>query len=538
MKTDSGRKWELTTDKNIIKCVTQKWQKFSSETQSLIWSEVQKRGLSDYVLYLRGQKPRESITPEGILPGFVCEKCKGTRLNPHTGRCARCNMPPGDFGYCKECDKFWSIPPGQACPEHSGKLHAFKAVTTYRRLANLILDHTFIIILSLISGLALARFGIVNRNSFENISDITFWSIGASLYFIYYFFFEAILQRTPAKLITGTKVISPNGAKPTPGAVAKRTLIRYFVLFEKFSFLGAKVYGWHDKWSVTYVIRAKRFERKRDMDFISSIDFEPLQENTSQMAIASYVLSTLPISLFLSLTSIWFFSPLMSHELQYFDTSSAQFAPLLVFGTIVVYICGIAFGLKALIGIKKSNGILVGRRLASAGIMISSVFLVSFFVLTTYILYTQFIPGSQARVTATKANLKSLNKAVWWYFKDTGYLPTEEEGLEVLLKKPTDKIENVLGTEKSLDTEQLTKEDKKEIRLKYRIAEYGYLESDRLPKDGWGRDFIYLRYPKDGVSFVIMSLGADGKEGGKGYDADLLSTDIVREDFAEKDRKE
>ncbi|MHC4365583.1 MAG: RDD family protein, partial [Planctomycetota bacterium] len=85
--------------------------------------------------------------------------------------------------------------------------------------------------------------------------------VGLSYVFLYYFIFEAICQRTPAKFITGTKVIASVGSKPTVGTIAKRTLIR-FVPFEPFSILGEKVYGWHDRWSGTYVIKAKRFEKK------------------------------------------------------------------------------------------------------------------------------------------------------------------------------------------------------------------------------------------------------------------------------------
>jgi general secretion pathway protein G len=53
----------------------------------------------------------------------------------------------------------------------------------------------------------------------------------------------------------------------------------------------------------------------------------------------------------------------------------------------------------------------------------------------------------------------------------------------------------------------------------------GYLETTNIPKDAWGNDFIYEVMPASGKPFVIKSLGADGQEGGEGYDTDLLSTD-------------
>jgi len=52
----------------------------------------------------------------------------------------------------------------------------------------------------------------------------------------------------------------------------------------------------------------------------------------------------------------------------------------------------------------------------------------------------------------------------------------------------------------------------------------GYLDNKKIPKDGWGNDFIYDLYPESGKPFVIISLGADGEEGGEGFDADLFST--------------
>jgi len=104
----------------------------------------------------------------------------------------------------------------------------------------------------------------------------------------------------------------------------------------------------------------------------------------------------------------------------------------------------------------------------------------------------------QARVTTTKANLKALHTAVNQFKMDTGRFPTEEEGLKALIEQPADVEKWEPG---------------------------GYLETTEVPKDGWGREFIYQLYPESGKPFVIKSLGADGQEGGEGNDADLLSTD-------------
>jgi general secretion pathway protein G len=104
----------------------------------------------------------------------------------------------------------------------------------------------------------------------------------------------------------------------------------------------------------------------------------------------------------------------------------------------------------------------------------------------------------KARVTTAKANLKSLHSKVNEFKMDTGRFPTEEEGLKALIEQPSDVKNYPPG---------------------------GYLETTEIPKDAWGNDFIYELSPESGKPFVIKSLGADGKEGGEGYDADLYSTD-------------
>ena len=104
----------------------------------------------------------------------------------------------------------------------------------------------------------------------------------------------------------------------------------------------------------------------------------------------------------------------------------------------------------------------------------------------------------QARITTTKANLKVLHSAVNQFKMDTGRFPSEDIGLMELIEQPSDVT---------------------------RYEEGGYLETTEIPKDGWGNDFIYERYPESGKPFVIKSYGADGEEGGEDNDADLYSTD-------------
>jgi general secretion pathway protein G len=105
---------------------------------------------------------------------------------------------------------------------------------------------------------------------------------------------------------------------------------------------------------------------------------------------------------------------------------------------------------------------------------------------------------ADSKVTVTKANLKILHSAVNEFFMTTGRYPTESEGLQALLNRPSDVTKWPTG---------------------------GFLDTTSIPKDGWGRDFIYRLSPESGKAFVIISLGADGQEGGEDDNADLKSTD-------------
>ncbi len=105
----------------------------------------------------------------------------------------------------------------------------------------------------------------------------------------------------------------------------------------------------------------------------------------------------------------------------------------------------------------------------------------------------------KAKVTITKATLKTLHEAVNMFKMDTGRYPSEEVGLVELVEMPTD----IQGW-----------------------AQGGYLEGTKVPKDSWKNDFVFQLNPESGKPFAIISYGANGKEGGEGYDADLISTDL------------
>ncbi len=103
----------------------------------------------------------------------------------------------------------------------------------------------------------------------------------------------------------------------------------------------------------------------------------------------------------------------------------------------------------------------------------------------------------EAKVTAAKADIATMSQALDMYRIDNGHYPTTEQGLQALVAKPG-------GTPEPKNWNSS-----------------GYMKKKELPKDPWGNDYQYIRYP-DG-RFDILSYGADGQEGGEEYDADISS---------------
>jgi general secretion pathway protein G len=102
----------------------------------------------------------------------------------------------------------------------------------------------------------------------------------------------------------------------------------------------------------------------------------------------------------------------------------------------------------------------------------------------------------EARVTAAQADIATLEQALEMYRLDNQHYPSTDQGLQALVEKPADSPP----------------------AKKWNPA--GYLKKNKLPQDPWGGEYQYL---SPGVSggYDVYSLGADGREGGEGYDADL-----------------
>ena len=102
----------------------------------------------------------------------------------------------------------------------------------------------------------------------------------------------------------------------------------------------------------------------------------------------------------------------------------------------------------------------------------------------------------EARIIAAKQDIASISQALKLYRLDNGRYPTQDQGLNALIQKPsTDPIPN-------------------------NWKDGGYLE--RLPNDPWGNGYKYLNPGVHG-EIDVFSYGADGKPGGEGNDADIGS---------------
>jgi len=107
----------------------------------------------------------------------------------------------------------------------------------------------------------------------------------------------------------------------------------------------------------------------------------------------------------------------------------------------------------------------------------------------------------EAKVTKAKVQIRNFETALKMYKLDNGTYPTTEQGLEALIQKPS------VGT----------------IPKNWR--EGGYLEMSKVPLDPWGNKYVYLS-PGSHGDFDIISYGADGAQGGDGFNADIESWNL------------
>lgn len=109
-------------------------------------------------------------------------------------------------------------------------------------------------------------------------------------------------------------------------------------------------------------------------------------------------------------------------------------------------------------------------------------------------------PG-EARVSAARMQIKTLQTAVKLYHAEQNTFPSQSQGLEALVRKPTTSP----------------------VPANYPAE--GYLDSREVPVDPWGSPYIYLVPGRHDEPFEIISYGSDGEPGGEEEAADLSSSD-------------
>ncbi len=100
----------------------------------------------------------------------------------------------------------------------------------------------------------------------------------------------------------------------------------------------------------------------------------------------------------------------------------------------------------------------------------------------------------EARVTKARNDLRLYESSLDLYRMDNFRYPTTDQGLEALVKKPSDP--NIKNWRPD-----------------------GYVK--QLVKDPWGHEYVYVAPGTNGAPYDLYSLGADGQPGGQGLDADL-----------------
>jgi general secretion pathway protein G len=105
---------------------------------------------------------------------------------------------------------------------------------------------------------------------------------------------------------------------------------------------------------------------------------------------------------------------------------------------------------------------------------------------------TGFLGG--AKHDSAKIQVDRLSGVLDLYLLDTGRYPNQQEGLEALMERPS-------GAE---------------------TWNGPYLKKADSLIDPWGETYIY-RFPGETGPYDLYSLGADGREGGDGEDADVTS---------------
>ena len=150
-----------------------------------------------------------------------------------------------------------------------------------KRFGNYVIDLIIQYALSYGLGLvAVLLYELFEYDSFYNwiseMGKIEEYLLGWAISFVFYSIFEGLLQRTPGKFITRTRVVMEDGSKPPFGKILLRSVCR-FIPFEHFTFFGDYSRGLHDRLSDTYVVDINAYEHavrmKQSFEEIGTTDY-------------------------------------------------------------------------------------------------------------------------------------------------------------------------------------------------------------------------------------------------------------------------
>jgi general secretion pathway protein G len=114
-------------------------------------------------------------------------------------------------------------------------------------------------------------------------------------------------------------------------------------------------------------------------------------------------------------------------------------------------------------------------------------------LLAGYVAPRYFTQVGKSEVQIAKAQIDAFEKALDQYRLDTRHVPSTEQGLQALVRKPANES-NWSGP---------------------------YLKKD-VPLDPWGKAYVY-RSPGTKGDYDLMSYGKDGQPGGSGENSDITN---------------
>ncbi|MCL2297763.1 MAG: type II secretion system major pseudopilin GspG [Proteobacteria bacterium] len=106
--------------------------------------------------------------------------------------------------------------------------------------------------------------------------------------------------------------------------------------------------------------------------------------------------------------------------------------------------------------------------------------------------------GEKAKADAARIEIQQISQSLDLFKLEIGRYPTQSEGLQALVTKPSG--------------------------LNRWNGPYG--KHTQVPKDPWQNEYKYVVPGKGGAPYEVISLGADGREGGEGADKDISSADL------------